>query len=307
MNLPRIFFFVLLFSFPFAGHAGVSADDFPNGTIWYLHTDLKLIRTKDSTRELQVWLEDEVYEEIYDESGIDLTEELDSVTAFSSHDDGTVIVFEGPISKESQDKLVALATLESRLDIRDYDGRTYYHAGDEEHVPQNGHEAFDDLEESAYFSFAVDNKAIVTSTEAQMKSLLENGGKIAGSASHDGALFVLTADQSLVQAGVDTEGLVDDDDDFQSNIIRNTEQAAILVAGRDDVIAVEAQLISSEPEMAQAIGGIINGLISLQAFNPDLDPEIVALIRNTKVEIDDNVLSINTVIDPGLVTTVLDD
>jgi hypothetical protein len=59
--------------------------------------------------------------------------------------------------------------------------------------------------------------------------------------------------------------------------------------------------------MAQAIGGIINGLISLQAFNSDLDPEIQELIRNTRVEVVDNTLSINTVIDPDTVLTVLMD
>ena len=59
--------------------------------------------------------------------------------------------------------------------------------------------------------------------------------------------------------------------------------------------------------MAQSIGGIVNGLISLQAFNTDLDPELLSLIQNTKVEVNENVLTINTVIDPDLVVSVLAD
>jgi hypothetical protein len=59
--------------------------------------------------------------------------------------------------------------------------------------------------------------------------------------------------------------------------------------------------------MAEAVGGIVNGLISLQAFNSDLDPEIQDLIRNTRVEVTGNTLSINTVIDPDIVATVLSD
>ncbi len=80
-----------------------------------------------------------------------------------------------------------------------------------------------------------------------------------------------------------------------------------MIADSDGQIVIEAQLVSSEPEMAQSLGGIINGLIALQAFNDDLDPEILRLIQNTKVEVKDSTLSINTVIDPALVILLLED
>jgi hypothetical protein len=59
--------------------------------------------------------------------------------------------------------------------------------------------------------------------------------------------------------------------------------------------------------MARSLGSIINGLIALQAFNAELDPEILSLIQNTKVEVKDNTLSINTVIDPAVLMTILED
>jgi len=101
--------------------------------------------------------------------------------------------------------------------------------------------------------------------------------------------------------------MADDDGDWESNILRNTEQAALLIADRSGQIAVEAQLQSKDPKMAQSIGSIVNGLISLQAFNSELDPALQSLIENTKVEVNENVLKINTVIDPGLVVSVLSD
>lgn len=58
--------------------------------------------------------------------------------------------------------------------------------------------------------------------------------------------------------------------------------------------------------MAAAIGSIVNGLISLQAFNSDLAPEFQDLIRNTRVEVNENTLSINTVIDPDVLVTILE-
>ena len=68
-----------------------------------------------------------------------------------------------------------------------------------------------------------------------------------------------------------------------------------------------AKLVSTDPKMAEAIGGIVNGLIALQAFNSELGPEIQSLIQNTKVVVNDAILSINTVIDPDMIVSMLDD
>ena len=59
--------------------------------------------------------------------------------------------------------------------------------------------------------------------------------------------------------------------------------------------------------MAEAIGGIVNGLIALQAFNSELGPEVQQLVQSTTIEVQENVLSISTVIDPSLMVTILDD
>ena len=144
-----------------------------------------------------------------------------------------------------------------------------------------------------------------------MHDLLDGDGEVSGAGSHDGALLVLSANQTLVQAGFNTEGIEDvegyDDDDWESNIMRNTQEAALLMADEDGRIAIEAQLVSTDPKMAEAIGGIVNGLIALQAFNDDLGPEFQNLIRTTKVEVNESVLKISTVLDPDLMVLILDD
>ena len=309
MSAPRLFFFLLLFSFPLHTSGAVTAGDLPGDTIWYMHADLEAMRTTESGRKIYAWFEDEVVEDISEETGINLSTEVNSMTAYSDATNGTVVVVDGPMTKESQERLLAIATMEAGgdIDLLEYKGMTYYHIGDEEDEGDSGNEPFEDLEDSAWFSFAVDNKAILASTEKQLQALLDSGGNIAGAGSHDGALFVLSADKSFVQAGMQADNMASEDDDWESNILRNTKQAAVLVADKDGMIAIEAQLVSTDPKMAAAIGGIANGLISLQAFNSDLDPEIQELIRNTRVEVVDNTLSISTVIDPDTVVSVLDD
>jgi len=322
MATLRNILFVIILCLPAGARAQVSAEALPAGTVWYLHANLEQMRNSDSGRELYRWLDGEIFMEIHDEVGIDINRETDSVTAFSDRDNGTVILVEGRISKESRQKLLDIAERDATLDTLKHEGMTYYHVrdpvrhehdedDDEEAGEDNGshhrHELLVDLDDSAWFSFALSRKLIITSSEQQMWAMLDNGGRVAGSSSHSGALFVLTADRTFVQAGLRTGELADDDDDWDSNILRNTEQAALLISDREDLIAVQAQLVSSDPKMTESIGGIVNGLIALQAFNSELDPDIRSLIQNTRIEVEGNVLSINTVIEPGLVVSVLSD
>lgn len=311
MFATRLFLLLLLFSLPLHGAAAVSADDLPGDTVWYLYADLDLMRTAEAGKGFSEWFNAEIAADIREETGIDLSFEVNSITAYSDASNGTVILIDGPVTKETQDKLLALAAMRGYVDTREYDGKTYYFVGDEDDSGSSGRDPFDDLDDSTYFSFGIANKAIIASSENQLKAMLDNGGRIVGSRSHDGALFVLTADISFVQAGLRTNSLADededDDDGWESNILRNTEQAAILIAERSGQIAIEAQLKSKDPKIAASIGGIINGLISLQAFNSELGPEVQSLIENTRVEVNGNVLTINTVIDPALVAEMLND
>lgn len=314
MTLTRKLLFLIAFILPMAAGAAVSDGDLPGGTVWYVHANLQQMRSAESGKLLYKWADGEIFMEIYDEVGISIDDEVDAITAFSSAQGNTVIVVEGEISQDTQDKLLAIAAAEAKFEVREHDDKTYYRVWDSNasrHSSDDDDEDDDDnplaaLEDEAFFSFAESNKLIVTSEESELMAMLDNGGRIAGSGSHDGAIFVLTADKTFVQAGLRTDGLADDDDAWKSNVIRNTEQAALLVSGTGDLIAVEAQLVSTNAKMAQSIGGIINGLIGLQAFNSDLDPELRQLIENTTVSVEDNVLSVTTIIDPEMILTVLD-
>ena len=304
MPVLRLIFFVLLFFVPLTANSGVSITDFPGNTVWYAHADLEQMRSAESGKDLYNWLDGEVFVEIYEEVGIDVGKETNRITAFADTEHGSVIIVDGPVTQESKDKVLALAAAETELNLLKSGGKSYYQFGD---TDEDSDTDLDALEDGGYFSFAVKDKVIVTSTEEQMKTLLGNNGKIPAMDVNENALFVLSADKSLVQAGLRTDELADDDDDWDSNILRNTKQAALLIADSDGLIAIEAQLVSSEPGMAQSLGSIINGLIALQAFNDDLDPQLLSLIQNTKVEVNDSTLSINTVIDPALIISILDD
>jgi len=120
---------------------------------------------------------------------------------------------------------------------------------------------------------------------------------------------VLTAGKALLQAGMNSAALgadSDGDTGWESNILRNTEQVALLIAAAADKLAIEAKLITTEPDMAQSLASVVRGLISLLTFDDDMDAETAAVLRGTSVNANGNELVISMAIDPGLVVSNLD-
>ena len=301
------------------GTATAAVSDIPGTATWYFHIDLAEMKSADAGRGVYDWMSGEVFDDVKEETGVDIEGELDRVTAFSMEGQGPVFLFEGDISQVSQDRLMTFIAAEGdlkplkssgksyyRFNGRDSDGETRKATADDGNIEIQ----FDSLEDESWISMDLKNKVIVTANEEQMKSMLKNGGKIAGSRSHNGALVVLTAEKTLLQAGMNSSALGggdDDDSGWDSNILRNTEQVAFLVAAAANKLTIEAQFVTAEPEMAQSLASVARGLISLTAFSDDLEADAVAVLQGTKVEAKGNNLTISMAIDPDLVVSTLND
>jgi len=287
--------------------AAVGPEDLPETSKWYFHADFEEMRSSEAGKHLYAWLQDEVFEEVDEETGVDLSIEVDQLTAFATAGENVVVVIEGNISQETEDKVLAAAGVSGTLDKLGSGSKIYYFVG--ENDDHDGHSNIDididSFDDGAFFSFAVKNKILVAVTEADMKTMIANNGKHPGASSSKGALFVLNAERSLMQAGVKA-GDLGDDLDWDSNILRNTEQAALIVADEKGKIAIEAQLVTSEQEMADSLASIVRGLISLQVFNDDLDPELASLLQNTSVDTDGTALTIKITMDPESVMEIID-
>ena len=308
MRQFRSLILLFLFLAPVAALSALSIDDLPGTSKWYFHADFKQMRSSDAGQHLYAWLQDEVFEDIREDAGVDLDKEADYLTAFATEDDGMVIVIEGKISQETEDKLVAMGAASGSLNRHGSGRKAFYHIKDDDDVDFDGDDIsidVDSFDNGAYYSFAVKNKLIVTSTQEKMEALLESKGRFEGVRSERGQLFVLSAERGLIQAGARTADF-DGNGDWDSNILRNTEHAALLVADKQGKISIEAQLITTEPEMAESLASIVRGLISLQAFNDDMDPEVSSFLQNTNVNVDDKKLTISVALDPEVVVAAID-
>jgi len=307
MRISRYLAIALLIFIPAALLAAVGPKDLPDAAKWYFHADFEEMRSSEAGQHLYAWLQDEVFEEVREDTDIDLEKEVDQITAFSTAGENLIVVIEGNISQETEDKVLAVAAASGSLDKLGSGSKIYYFVdeNDDHDGDSNIDIDVDSFDDGAYFSFAVKDKILVTARKADMESMLANGGKHPAAANAKGALFVLSAERSLMQAGVKA-GDLGDDFDWDSNILRNTEQAAVIVADDNGKIAIEAQLVTTEKEMADSLASIVRGLISLQVFNDDLDPEIASLLQNTSVATEGNSLKIKIVLDPETVMAVID-
>jgi len=305
----NVVIFLLFVGMPATLLADVNIGNLPADTKWYFHADFEEMRSSEAGSHLYVWLQDEVFDDIREEAGVDLDKEADTLTGFSANDGGIVIVIDGRISQDTQDKFLAVGAAAGTLDKLGSGNKIYYHLKDDDEHDHDGNDNIDidvdSFDDGAYFSFALKGKIIVTATEEDMAAMIANKGKIDVGKSPSGALIVLSAERNLMQAGIKADE-IGNGVDWDSNILKNTEQAALLVADEKGKLAIEAQLVTTEKEMADSLASIVRGLISLQIFNDELDPEVASFLQNTSVEVDGSTLKLKVKLDPEVVVATLD-
>lgn len=314
MHVLRAVTGFLFIAVPLALWAEVDPADLPGTSKWYFHADFAEMRSTKAGQHLYRWIEKEVFEEIRTETGVDIGKETDTVTAFAGSDERIIVVVDGPVSQQSKDKLIALGAASGSMDQLGKGGNAYYHVKTDEAAGDDGEEAgasFRDhyeaepFRQGAYFSVAVPNKIIVTSTEADMKTMLANKGRATNGKTASGTLLVLSADKSLIQAGLNTDDFADEIG-WDSNIVRNTEQLALLIADEDGLVAIQAQLLAAEEEMAESLAAIARGLISLATFSDEVDAEISQVLKTTVVTVDGGRLTLKLRLDPEVVVAALE-
>jgi hypothetical protein len=306
MRTFRYLVIFFLFAVPVAALSALGPGDLPDTSKWYFHADFKEMRSTDAGQHLYGWLQKEVFDDVRDDAGIDLDKEADYLTAFATEDDGLVLIIEGNIGQDTEDKVMAMGAANGSLDKFGSGKKTFFHIKDDDIDIDDGNIEIDmdSFDDGAFFSFAIRNKLLVTSTQERMEALLADKGKVAGVRGEKGQLFILSAERNLLQAGARTDDF--GDDDWDSNILRNTEQAALLIADQAGKIAIEAQLVTTEAGMAESLASIVRGLISLQVFNDDMDPEVAGFLQATDVNVDGNKLTINVALDPEVVVAAIE-
>ena len=266
---------------------GVEVSDLKN---WYIHANFDYMRKTESGKKIYAWMQKEVFSEIKSEAGIDIDKDLNQMMATSDGDSGIIILVNGNVSQENKDRIMALAATQN-LDPKPRK------AGRREYYWVEGEDTDEPFDDGAYFSFDIKDKLIVTSSEAAMQDVLGKGGRVP--LRQENTMFLFSAENGAVGSDPNAE--------WDSNIMQNTEEAALSIADDNGKVRVEASLVATEPEMADSLASIVRGLISLQVFNDEIEPEFADVLRSTKVDVNDRTMSISLSLDSDTVVQTLSD
>jgi hypothetical protein len=278
--------------------ASLGNNDLPAGVNWYAHVNMDLIRNTEAGRHLMQKTVDEALEDIEDELGVNIGDEIEGITLFGSKlpvNQGAVLLH-GSISAESQSAIIAKLDKESTGVFATESGAmTFYSVpegeGSMSYTDEDGQE--EDVSwghnDELYFSFGA-TQTMITHSMDIMQTFLDSGGMLASLDSIDpGALVVLQADRALMQGGANT-GL-EIGDTFDSSVFNNLESVALVVAEENGGLNINAELSANSPEVAMNVRNIVEGLVALKALE-GADDDVGAILRSIRFESDGDILRV---------------
>ena len=279
--------------------AAIDDATLPPDTAWYVHVDLDTMRDTAVGKQIYDWLDNEVFEEIRDETGFDPNKELDAVTAFSDVANVGTLILEGAFSQESRDKMLAALEIGADLSTGSAGGRDYYTIQDVEFDDAN----IDIQGDTLFLSFARRNAVVLSTTLDGMERGLDskrrrNRGK---------ALLVLAADKSLMQAGIDTVSLGNGASSWNSGLLREAREIAFVLADSGGEAEIAVRVTANDPRTTDSLAAVVRGLVGLQALADDQDPNVKTVLSSLQIDTDSAGMTLSLRVAPDVLRAVIDD
>ncbi|MEM6730146.1 MAG: hypothetical protein AAF658_01245 [Myxococcota bacterium] len=286
-----------------SAHATIGVDALGEAS-WYLHVDFEEMKKGPAGTDVYAWFQAEIFDEIKKETGIDLGSKLEQLTAFGRTETDSVVVLEGNFPKDIEEKLMQGLQPEG-VSKKSVAGKTYWQIGEQAYEGKKLKVELDKTDE-VYVSFALPKQIVAAFDKKKIEAVLKKGGVSPKGTPGPNALFVLSAERNLLQAGANAD-VLDEEANWDSKLVSNTKQVALLVADSEGKLAIDAKLKARKPEMAESMANVIRGLIGLSYFSEDMEPGIASLLRSTKVNVADGILELSVVLDPKAFKDIVED
>ncbi len=293
-------------------NADLASESLPDNAQWYAHADLKAMQGSRTGRHILEFLEEEVFKELEEETGITLQEDLLAATIFggSSSADGAVVLY-GKISAKNRTKMQALMELygdyskEQRKGVEIFSLDRRQRSG--ESLDDDSSEVFSQGR-TTYVAFSQRDQVMVTQSQDRLESFVAAGGRLRGDGDRktQGKLLVLQADKSMVNAGMNAGAGISADKNWDSSILQHMQQVAMVVADQEGKAAIEARLVTSNQQLAESIKNIVQGVISIKALDQNADPELLEILRSVKLQLEGSTIQARVLVDPDTLKAFMD-
>lgn len=311
MNI-NVFFSILLMAIAVNAGADIAERDLPENVQWYAHADLAAMEGSVTGRYLLEFLEEEVFAELEEETGIALRSDLTAVTVFGGDgpQDGAVLL-SGNISDKNRKKINAVIELygdyskEMRkgtevfaLDKREREGKS---------LDVDDNDMFAEGR-TTYVAFGKKGETLLTQNKSRLDAFVSAGGKLEGRsrAGKVGSLLVLEADRSMVKAGMNAGAGIKDGGDWDSSVLKHMRQVALVLSDKDGKAAVEAQLTTANEQLAESIRNIVQGVISIKALDDKEDADVLEMLRSIRLEQSGSTIRASMLLDPETLKEFID-
>jgi len=242
----------------------------PGKAKWFIHIDVqKLAQTKlkdvllgtsgsDFSREIS---------EIEETAQISFFEDISAVTAvgMGMEDEKIVIAFSGNLNKGYL--LGLLMEEESHKEI------------------EYGNFVVHNWDDDGYGAFINDSLVLISESKGALTRVLDTysgKGKDISTSFMGSELDALSTDMILVLAADDISGLVGEEDDFPSAILKKTKTALLTLNEKNDRIKMKLSMDTDSPETAKNMEDMVAGLRAFLAMGEVVDPEW-DLIKSLKI------------------------
>ena len=316
--MRTLFLFLSLVLLGYAGTASsISKGELPTETDWYLHVDLTQMRSTVTGKHLMGWMSGEVFEEIEEDTGVDLEKNLDGITVFGNGDEehDAALLLHGDLSDTLQADIVAF--LESETDSlgRETIGNIDIYTFDDLHLrdrkrrnrrsSKNDFDVSITTDKSGFIAFGKKGQTLITQNRNLLETWADAGGQLPNrSSNHSGALVVLEADRSLVQGGVKRD--IGHKGPWNSSIGKNMEQIALILFDEAGLAALDVNILTSTPKTAESLHDVVRGLLSLKSLTLDDEPELSELLDDTDVDLSGQTVTISARFDPETLVNIFD-
>lgn len=269
-------------------------NEMPADAAFYLHVNVEGMRAFPAGQPLYDWLSAEAFDEVREETGIAIGEELNSVTVLAYDEGIGTVLLRGPLSQDARDHLLTMAN---------ENGAETYAGRDETYVVEKGGRFGKSGADRLFFSVSDPDLIVITTRQLDIDNYVDTG-EIFSRYESGSSLIVLRADRNLVQGGMRNSGSFADK--WDSSVMSNMEEAALLVADQGGNLSLQAQVRASTPAIAASMGAVVEGLLALKHLAIEEEPELAALLQEVQVGSNGDLLSIEALVEAEALVELLD-
>lgn len=297
MKLIHVFFALLLLA-----PLGLRADDglpLPSHTGWYVHANLAAMRAASDEQKLYGWFCRNIIDDLEEEFGQGSVTGFDAVTVFSRTTDrgGFGLVLHGGLDADRRQQLIEQLSL--RL-LEDREGHEVYEIAPLSIPAVELEKALGST--GVFLAFGDRGQTLLTTGEDVLAEFLAAGAQFEGDFSPD--LLVIRAADTLMRGGIDTASMSGMGGSYESQVFRNIEQAGVALADIGGRYELRVEMVAVSAEKAQALSGIVQGLIGLHAMSEgDADLEFLGTLQSSA---EDNRLKLDMQMTPDQLMELLD-